>query len=60
MAKTLFEQRIEAYNKNLDLTNSDEPRFAIKFSGETSRALEIDVQTKFLMALMDLNTLRIF
>ena len=60
MSKTLFEKKIETYNKELIATNSKEPKFAITFSGETSRALEIEAQAKFLMALMDINTLRIF
>lgn len=58
--KTLFEQRIEAINLEHKKAGDKEPQFGFKFVGETSPEAELEVQTKFLLALMDIDFLRAF
>ena len=57
--KTLFEKKIEAIN--LEHKNAGkEPQFVYSFVGETSPEAELEIQTKFLLMLIDINIMRIF
>lgn len=56
MVKSLFEKRIIARNKT---KAEKEPEFGFCFVGETSPEAELNVQAKFLIALMDINALSV-
>lgn len=56
MVKSLFEKRIIARNKT---KAAKEPEFGFCFVGETSPEAELNVQAKFLIALMDINALSV-
>lgn len=60
MSKTLFEKRINAINREIKDSGKNEPLFGFNFVGETSPEAELEVQTKFLLALIDINAMRIF
>lgn len=55
--KTIFEKRIEEWNKNKP---AKYPTFTFSFVGETSEEAELDVQTKLVMCLLDLDLNKIF
>lgn len=57
MAKTLFEMRIDKLNRE---RGPKEPKYSFGFVGETSPESELDVQTKFILALTDINALNMF
>lgn len=57
--KTLFEQKLEVINLEHIKNGGREPIFGFSFVGETSPEAELDIQTKFLLALMDINVLRL-
>lgn len=57
MPKTLFEQRLEMLNRETKEKKLKRPEFAFSFVGETSKEAEIELQTKFVLALMDFNAL---
>lgn len=58
--KTIFEQRIEAINAEHKNSGGKEPQFGFSFVGETSPEAELQVQTKFILALLDINAMKIF
>lgn len=60
MPKTLFEKRIEAINAEHRNSGGKEPQFSFSFVGETSPEAELELQTKFILALIDINATKIF
>ena len=58
--KTIFEEKIEAINLEHKNAGAKEPQFTYSFVGETSPQAELEVQTKFLLMLMDVNLMKIF
>lgn len=58
--KTLFEKKIEAINLEHKNAGGKEPQFVYSFVGETSPEAELEIQTKFLLMLIDINIMRIF
>ena len=58
--KTIFEEKIEAINLEHKNAGGKEPQFTYSFVGETSPQAELEVQTKFLLMLMDVNLMKIF
>lgn len=57
MAKTLFEKRLEILNRETKEKNLNRPEFAFSFAGETSKEAELELQTKFVLALIDFDAL---
>ncbi len=55
--KTLFEQKIDEWNRT---RGPKDPSFSFSFVGETSKEAELDVQTKFVMCLLDLDLNKMF
>lgn len=58
-SKTLFEARLNALNEKNLKDNNKMPKFGFRFVGETSLEAELDLQAKFVLALIDINTLKI-
>lgn len=58
--KMLFEQKIEAINTEHKNAGNKEPQFGFSFVGETSPEAELELQTKFILALININATKIF
>ena len=56
----LFKQKIEAINLEHKNAGGVEPQFTFSFVGESSKKAELELQTKMLLMLMNIDTMRIF